>query len=200
MPVYSKERRNAVLNKLLPPINRSVAEVAREGGIAEQTLYNWRKILIEKSRSAPGSKRSSEEWSAESKLSVVIETTPLSEAELNQYCREQVLYPEQVKQWKQGCRLSVACDEIEISLRAYRRWTSESDIQKDKRPHALRPTPAKKLSEAERKANCITEAEAEHRRSTPCRRRIRLLGRMRSGLGTLPTCPVGYAEYSSFST
>lgn len=103
MPVYSEERKNAILNKLLPPSNRSVAEVAREEGIAEQTLYNWRKILREKGRSVPGSKRSSEAWSAESKLAVVIETTPLSEAELNQYCREKGLYPEQVKQWKQDC-------------------------------------------------------------------------------------------------
>ncbi len=74
MPVYSEERKNSILNKLLPPANRSVAEVAREEGIAEQTLYNWRKKLREEGRSVPGSKRSSEEWSAESKLAVVIET------------------------------------------------------------------------------------------------------------------------------
>lgn len=46
----------------------------------------------------------------------------------------------------------MACDEVEVSLRTYRRWTSEDEIQDDKRPHALRPTPANKLSEAERKA------------------------------------------------
>ncbi|OQX40007.1 MAG: transcriptional regulator, partial [Oceanospirillales bacterium LUC14_002_19_P2] len=40
MPRYSGERRTAVLQKLLPPHNRSVPDVAREEGISEQTLYN----------------------------------------------------------------------------------------------------------------------------------------------------------------
>ena len=103
MPTYSEERKNAILNKLLPPSNRSAADVAREEGVSEQTLYNWRKKLREAGQPVPGSKGSSKVWSAEAKLAVVIETTALSEAELSQYCREKGLYPEQVKQWKQDC-------------------------------------------------------------------------------------------------
>jgi transposase len=41
MSSYSTERKEAILIKLLPPSNKSVAEVAREEGVAEQTLYNW---------------------------------------------------------------------------------------------------------------------------------------------------------------
>jgi len=40
---YSSERREALLKKLLPPFNMTVAELARQEGISEQTLYNWRK-------------------------------------------------------------------------------------------------------------------------------------------------------------
>ncbi|MBS4154944.1 transposase, partial [Cobetia sp. MC34] len=39
---YSDERREAILKKLLPPHNRTVAEVAQEEGISAATLYNWR--------------------------------------------------------------------------------------------------------------------------------------------------------------
>ncbi len=37
MSSYSTERKEAILSKLLPPNNKSVASVAREEGVAEQT-------------------------------------------------------------------------------------------------------------------------------------------------------------------
>ena len=43
MPRYSKERKAAVLKKLLPPQNRSVVQVAAEEGISDVTLYSWLK-------------------------------------------------------------------------------------------------------------------------------------------------------------
>ena len=39
---YPQERKEAILKKLLPPVNQSVAEVAREEGISVQTIYSWR--------------------------------------------------------------------------------------------------------------------------------------------------------------
>lgn len=38
---YPQERNEAILKKLLPPVNKSVAEIAREEGISEGTIYNW---------------------------------------------------------------------------------------------------------------------------------------------------------------
>lgn len=40
---YSKERKEAVLKKMLPPDNKSIPEIAREEGISEPTRYLWRK-------------------------------------------------------------------------------------------------------------------------------------------------------------
>ena len=48
----------------------------------------------------PGNKPTSEQWSAEAKLATVIETAPLNEAELSEYCRQKGLYVEQIKAWK----------------------------------------------------------------------------------------------------
>ena len=39
---YSVERKEAVLKKMLPPNNCSIAELAKQEGISEATLYNWR--------------------------------------------------------------------------------------------------------------------------------------------------------------
>lgn len=103
MPSYSKERKAAVVKKLLPPHNRSVPDVAREEGISEQTLYNWRKTLRDKGLPVPGNEHKSDQWSAEAKFAVVVETATLSETELNEYCRKKGLYPQQIKDWKQAC-------------------------------------------------------------------------------------------------
>ncbi len=101
MPSYSSERKEAILKKLLPPYSKSVAEVARQEGMAQQTLYTWRTQARLKGTPVPGPNKTSDDWSGEAKFAVVVETAPLSETELSQYCREKGLYPEQVKAWKQ---------------------------------------------------------------------------------------------------
>jgi transposase-like protein len=104
VPRYSKERKAAVLKKLLPPHNRSVASVATEEGISDATLYSWLKQCREKGVPVPGYTHNDSEWSPDAKLAVVIETATLSETELGAYCREKGLYPEQIQQWKAACR------------------------------------------------------------------------------------------------
>lgn len=103
MKGYSPERKAAVLKKLLPPHNLSVAELSRQEGISDVTLYTWRKQAVARGEMVSGSDKTTKKWSAEAKLVVVIETATLSEIELSQYCREKGLYPEQVKEWKQAC-------------------------------------------------------------------------------------------------
>lgn len=38
---YSEEHKEAVLKKLQPLYNRTVAQLAEEEGISAETLYNW---------------------------------------------------------------------------------------------------------------------------------------------------------------
>ena len=100
---YSLERKESVLKKLLPPHNLSVAELSRQEGISDVTLYTWRKQAKARGAIVSGSKKVPEDWPAEAKLAAVIETATLSEVALSQYCREKGLYPEQVKAWRQAC-------------------------------------------------------------------------------------------------
>jgi transposase len=103
MPRYSEERKSSVLKKLLPPNNRSVLGVAKEEGISEPTLYNWLKQAREQGLPVPGSGKQTEDWSAEAKFAVVVETASLSEVEFSEYCRSKGLYPVQVREWKEAC-------------------------------------------------------------------------------------------------
>jgi len=103
MARYSSERKAALLKKLLPPVNLSVAELARQEGISEQTLYNWRKQVKAEGAAVPGDKKLPDDWPAEAKFAVVVESTTLSEIELGEYCRSKGVFPEQVKAWRQAC-------------------------------------------------------------------------------------------------
>ncbi len=103
MPHYSEERKAAVLKKMLPPHNQSIPEVAESEGMSQATLYNWRNQAKQQGAPVPGSGKTSDRWSAEAKLAVVIETAVLSESELSEYCRQKGLYPEQVREWKAAC-------------------------------------------------------------------------------------------------
>ena len=103
MPRYSPERKAALLKKLLPPLNLSVAELARQEGISEVTLYALRKQAKAEGAVVPGDKKLPDDWPAEAKFAVVLETAALSEIELSEYCRRKGLYPEQVQAWRQAC-------------------------------------------------------------------------------------------------
>lgn len=103
MSRYSKERKDAVLRKLLPPGNRSVPEVAKEEGISEPTLYNWLNQAKGKGAPVPRSGKPAEEWSPQAKFAAVVQSATMNEIELSEYCRSKGLYPEQIYRWKEAC-------------------------------------------------------------------------------------------------
>lgn len=96
MKIYSPERKEAILRKVLPPQSRSVGEVANEEDIPYGTLYTW----VKKIQNNGVTMSNSTSLTAEKKLAIIIETGPLTESELAVYCRENGLYPEQIKAWK----------------------------------------------------------------------------------------------------
>ncbi len=100
---YPSERKEAILRKMLPPNNKSVRELAREEGISEATLYNWRKAARAEGRLLPDGETTPAGWCSADKFAAVVETAALNEAELSAYCRERGLYPEQVQQWREAC-------------------------------------------------------------------------------------------------
>lgn len=93
-------RKEAILNKMLSPHPPTVSSLSRQEGISEPTLYNWRKQLRQTGRAVPEPDRTSENWSAQTKFAVVVETAALNEVDLAEYCRTKGLYPEQVKGWR----------------------------------------------------------------------------------------------------
>ena len=100
---YSPERKEAVLKKMLPPNNLAIGELAKQEGISEATLYNWRQQARNEGRLMPDADDTPEGWSSRDKFAAVLETAVLSEAEIAEYCRQRGLFPEQLKRWRVAC-------------------------------------------------------------------------------------------------
>ena len=133
MARYSVERKAAILKKLLPPYNMTVAEVDREEGISAQTLYSWRDKAKREGQPVPGNKSTPDSWSDAAKFAVVVETASLSESELSEYCRGKGLFPEQVKRWKQECLQGFQNSEEQNKAIRQQSKTDKAEIKSLKR-------------------------------------------------------------------
>ena len=94
---YSPELKESLLRRMLPPNNESISKIAREEGISEQTLRNWRDKARANGIAAP------DDWSTQDKFLIVVETASMNETELAEYARKKGLYVEQIKAWKDAC-------------------------------------------------------------------------------------------------
>jgi len=99
MPRHSEEFKAKVVEKMMPPNACRVADVHRETGVSEPTLYAWRREFQGRGHAVPADPES---WSGQDKLAVVIETAALNEQALSEYCRRKGLYLEQIERWKEA--------------------------------------------------------------------------------------------------
>ncbi|WP_019570587.1 transposase [Thioalkalivibrio sp. ALE11] len=155
---YSDERKEAVLKKLLPPHNRTVAQLADEEGISAATLYNWRRKAREQGRLLPDSSPEPEVWSSRDKFNAVLETAPLSEAEVAEYCRRRGLYPEQLQRWRASCEQAndaadASARQEREQVRTERQRSKELEKELKRKESALAETAA--LLTLRKKANAI---------------------------------------------
>ena len=103
MKRYSAERKESVIQKMMPPYNTPIAELAAETGISHVTLYTWRRQARVEGIAVPADGKNPEKWSSEDKFAIVLEAASLNEAELAEYCRQKGLYVEQIEAWRKAC-------------------------------------------------------------------------------------------------
>jgi len=83
MAKYSNEFKEQTVRKMMPPNAMSVAQVSRETGVSEQTLYHWRNRFRNQGKAVPADPSNPEHWLAD-------------------YCRRKGLYIEQVTRWREA--------------------------------------------------------------------------------------------------
>lgn len=103
MSSYSKELRDAVLRRVLPPQHDSISKVAAEEGISGQTIRNWISKAREASSTAADVSTQSEKWSSQDKFCIVIETAGMTDTELAEYAGEKGLSADEINAWREAC-------------------------------------------------------------------------------------------------
>ncbi len=101
MTSYSKEFKEKMIARMLPPNSEPVSKISKETNVSIATLNKWKKKHM--SSGEPLKTSDTDRWSSQEKFMIVLETTSMNEAELSKYCRSKGLYPEQVKDWKDAC-------------------------------------------------------------------------------------------------
>ncbi|SCP98514.1 Transposase [Anaerobium acetethylicum] len=89
---YSKELKDSIIRRMLPPSNEAISKISKEEGISEQTLRNWRDNARANGIAAPGNNTLSDKWSTQDKFLIVVETASMNEIELAEYARQKGLY------------------------------------------------------------------------------------------------------------
>ena len=130
MPHYNEEFKEQAVRKMMPPNALSVAQVSRDTGVSDATLYNWRNLFRHEGKAVPADPSNPENWSGENKLAVVIETAALNEEELAEYCRSKGLYVEQIQGWREA---AVAGTEMQRPLSRAERHELQQERKKNRK-------------------------------------------------------------------
>ena len=59
---YSKELKESILRRILPPNSEPIAKVAKESGLAEQTLRNWKAAALTDGTDSIQGEPSADKW------------------------------------------------------------------------------------------------------------------------------------------
>jgi transposase-like protein len=132
---YTKEQKEAMVSKLLPPSNMPITELSAQSGIPQATLYTW------KTRALKNSKTSKNTTSGK-KFHIVMETYTLSEYDLAKYCRKNGLYVDEVKKWRSDLESSLtkepnAVKEIKEELSEEKRKNKHLEKELNRKEKAL---------------------------------------------------------------
>ena len=162
MPYYSEEFKEQIVRKMMAPNAQSVAEVSRESGVSEQSLYNWRNRYRHEGKAVPADPSNPENWSGENKLAVVIETASLNEEQLSEYCRRKGLYAEQIARWKEG---AIAGNESSRALTKVEREALKKERKKNR--YLERELNRKEKALAETAALLVLKKKPRHSGGSP---------------------------------
>ena len=104
MARYSKEFKDRAVARMLPPESAPVAALSQEMGVSVATLERWHAESLSRPAREPV-------WTAAARLQAVITTAVLDEAQRNAWCREQGIFPSDLKQWQESATAALSQPE-----------------------------------------------------------------------------------------
>jgi len=75
---YPAKPKAAILQKMLPPNNKPMSQLAKDEGIAQGTLYSWLAAARAKGQLMPNGNSTPQGWGSSDKFAAVLETSALA--------------------------------------------------------------------------------------------------------------------------
>lgn len=158
---YDDEFKDWAVLQMMPPLNRSVADLAVALNLTPQSLRNWRQMARGKGLIVPGNGKTSDQWSSADKFNAVMETAPLSEVEISQYCRIKGVYPEQIQQWREACQNANTLADLKPSAEKTAEQRRIKELERQLIQSDAGRAEAEALLELRKKANAIWGKDKE---------------------------------------
>ena len=122
--MHSEDDKKRILDKLLPPWNIKIADLARQEGISLTSLYLWRKELGYDSQLKAAKQKlqndqtsqAEQMLSSEDKFVIVMETYDMTKDELQDYCQENELIVDHVLLWRENCIRANERSETQLAI------------------------------------------------------------------------------------
>jgi transposase-like protein len=133
---YTNGFREAAVKKMLEPGARSAAELSRELGVSEQTLYNWRNRF----RVASGMedlRRTPRQWTVQERYDAILHATSLTEETYGEWLRTQGLRSDDIDTWKKELRTMTTSTKDKEELRELRKKNKELERELNRKDKAL---------------------------------------------------------------
>ena len=130
---YSNRIKSSVIRKILPPENRSVPEVAKEMGISEQTIYNWKKKAENGNMSLDRESLSPASIGRTEKFSLLLESKDRNEETKGAWLREKGLHSEHLNLWEQELRNILKDKDTKYKDEVLKLRKSNKELEKELR-------------------------------------------------------------------
>ena len=129
---YSRRIKESALRKILPPENRSISDVAREMGISDQTIYNWKRkaengTLVLDESSSPLNIGQMERYN------LLLESKTIAEEKIGEWLREKGLHSEHLSLWEQEIKDTLNNKDNKIKLENQKLKKEKKELEKELR-------------------------------------------------------------------
>lgn len=129
---YTRRMKESVLKKVLPPESRSVSEVAREMGIADQTIYNWKRQAEYGTLHLEGTGSPRDTVQLE-RYNLLLESKSLDEETLGTWLREKGLHTEHLTLWEQEIQETLSDKDSAIREENRRLKKEKKELERELR-------------------------------------------------------------------
>ena len=127
---YTREFKASVLKRLEEPTTDTITSLSAELEVPRTTIYQWIKKAEADNKKTSINHKPTSKWTSEDKFHAVLETAPLTEAELAEYCRRKGIYADEVKSWRNQC-LKANLDEKEDPKELKDSLEAEKELNKE---------------------------------------------------------------------